>query len=94
MARLRIGKAHRHVDEAEPALQLRTYLRRCRWRSTRLLNREVDIETFCDGEFSELLKWDRHTGLGRRTGIVDELRGDKYMIIARQMPVTGIGRRG
>ena len=94
MARLRIDRVHRHVDAAGALRYSFEHVPDDAGGEVHVYSKfgEVDTDTFRGGEFSELLKWDRHMLVfDDRTGIVGELRGENHMIIPRQMLMTGSG---
>lgn len=94
MARLRIDRAHRHVNDASEVRYRFEHIPDDAGGEVHVYSKfgEVDTDTFRGGEFSELVKWDRHMLVfDDRTGIVGELRGDNHMIIPRQMLMTGSG---
>lgn len=94
MARLRIDRAHRHINEEGKVRYRFEHIPDEAGGEVHVYSKfgEVDTDTFRGGEFSELLKWDRHMLVfDDRTGIVGELRGDNHMIIPRQMLMTGAG---
>ncbi|MEF2554154.1 hypothetical protein VQ042_22955 [Aurantimonas sp. A2-1-M11] len=92
MARLRHDRAHRHVDAAGAVRYSFEHIPDDEGGEVHVYSKfgEVDTDTFRGGEFSELLKWDRHMLVfDDRTGIIGELRGANHMIIPRQMLMTG-----
>ena len=94
MARLRRDRVHRRVDGGGKARYTVEHIPDDEGGEVHVYSKfgEVDTDTFRGGEFSELLKWDRHMLVfDDRTGIVGELRGPKHMIIPRQMLMTGSG---
>lgn len=94
MARLRIDRAHRHVDRVGAVRYSFEHIPDDAGGEVHVYSKfgEVDKDTFRGGEFSELLKWDRHMLVfDDRTGIVGEVRGTNHMIIPRQMLMTGSG---
>ncbi|KQW25438.1 hypothetical protein ASE36_21100 [Rhizobium sp. Root274] len=94
MARLRIDRAHRHVDKVGAVRYSFEHIPDDAGGEVHVYSKfgEVEKDTFRGGEFSELLKWDRHMLVfDDRTGIVGEVRGTNHMIIPRQMLMTGSG---
>lgn len=92
MARLRHDRIHRHVDATGAVRYTVEHVPDDAGGEVHVHSKfgEVDTDTFRGGEFSELLKWDRHVLVfDDRTGIVGELRGANHMIIPRQMLMTG-----
>jgi soluble calcium-activated nucleotidase 1 len=93
-ARLRHDRIHRHVDADGAVRYSVEHIPDEDGGEVHVYSKfgEVDSDTFRGGEFSELLKWDRHMLVfDDRTGIVGELRGVNHMIIPRQMLMTGSG---
>ena len=93
-ARLRHDRVHRHVDGAGAVRYSFEHIPDDEGGEVHVYSKfgEVDTDTFCGGEFSELLQWDRHMLVfDDRTGIVGELRGPNHMIIPRQMLMTASG---
>ncbi len=93
-ARLRYDRVHRHVEAGGAVRYTVEHIPDDAGGELHVHSKfgEVDADTFRGGEFSELLKWDRHMLVfDDRTGIVGELRGSDHMIIPRQMLMTGAG---
>lgn len=84
MARLRHDRIHRHVDATGAVRYTVEHIPDDAGGEVHVYSKvgEVGSDTSRGGEFSELLKWDRHVLVfDDRTGVVGELRGANHMII-------------